>query len=231
MATKNTKRHKNRKPGSMRTVLLTGFEPFGGEASNPSEEIARRLDGTVIARHRVAGARLPCVFGEARRELARLMRRHEPALVICLGLADGRSELTPERVAINVDDARIADNAAQQPVDRPVVRGGPAAYWSTLPIKAIVAALRAQRIPAEVSQTAGTFVCNHVFYGLMHALARRRPGRAAVRGGFLHVPRAVAAGDTRPGLPLETMIEGVRIAVATAVRVRRDARVAGGRIA
>ena len=104
--------------------------------------------------------------------------RHRPALVICLGLANGRPGITPERVAINVDDARIPDNAGRQPVDRPVVRGGPAAYWSTLPIKAIVEALRRNGIPAAVSQTAGTFVCNHVFYALMHEL-RAQPTKFA----------------------------------------------------
>src|SRR5688572_13370135 len=169
----------------MKTVLLTGFEPFGGDALNPSGEIARRLDGAVIAGHHVQGAILPCVFGKSATALKGLMRRHRPSMVICLGLANGRSEITPERVAINVDDARIPDNAGRQPVDRAVVKGGPTAYWSTLPIKAIVAALRRNRIPASVSQTAGTFVCNHVFYALMHELARKR---GAIRGGFIHIP-------------------------------------------
>lgn len=139
-------------------VLVTGFEPFGGDAVNPSAEIARALDGRVIAGRTVVGAVLPCVFRTSTRELARLLRRHRPAVVIATGLAGGRAEVTPERVAINVDDARIADNAGAQPIDVPVVRGGPAAYWSRLPIKAIVSALQQRGIPAAVSQTAGTFV-------------------------------------------------------------------------
>lgn len=209
----------------MKTILLTGFEPFGGETLNPSEEIARQLHGTVIAKHEVIGALLPCVFGEAIKELKRQIRATQPTLVICVGQAGGRSDITPERVAINVDDARIADNAEQQPVDRAIVRGGPVAYWSTLPVKAIVAALRAQQIPASVSQTAGTFVCNHVFYGLMHALSATK----GVRGGFIHVPflpEQARAGQ--PSLPLETMVAAIGLAIETSLRVRRDVRAAGG---
>ncbi|HWA85062.1 MAG TPA: pyroglutamyl-peptidase I [Opitutus sp.] len=204
-----------------RTVLVTGFEPFAGDVINPSQEIARALDGRTIAGHRVVGAALPCVFGAAIDELKRQIRVVQPVAVICVGLAGGRAAITPERVAINIDDARIPDNAGAQPVDRPVVRGGPAAYWSTLPLKAIVAALRARKIPAEVSQTAGTFVCNHVFYGLMHALRRRR----GVRGGFIHVPcRPEQARDGEASLALEAMVEGIAIAVAMTARRRRTRR-------
>ena len=141
------------------------------------------------------------------------------ALVACTGLAGGRKELSLERVAINVDDARIPDNAGRQPIDLPVVAGGPDAYFTTLPIKAIQAALRGAGIPSEVSQTAGTFVCNHVFYGLMHAL-RRQPG---VRGGFIHVPPA-----GRSGMPRDAIIEGLRIALRVAAMTRTDARIAAG---
>lgn len=211
-----------------RNVLVTGFEPFGGASTNPSQEIARALAGRTIAGRQVVGAVLPCVFGQANRTLRELLRRHRPELVVCLGLAAGRHAITPERVAINVDDARIPDNAGCQPVDRPIVAGGPAAYWSTLPIKAIVAALRARGIPAEVSQTAGTFVCNHVFYGLMRAL-RRHPN---VRGGFVHVPAERVGGAAEvPGLPRETLIMGIAVAVEVALRRRRDKRLGAGTIA
>lgn len=209
----------------MKTVLVTGFEPFGGDPINPSGEIARALDGRVIGGRMVAGATLPCVFGESRYELVRLIRAHQPGLVICTGLAGGRAEITPERIAINVDDARIADNAGGQPIDAPVVRGGPAAYWSRLPIKAMVAALRARAIPAAVSQTAGTFVCNHVFYALMHTLRWQRQ----VRGGFIHVPflpEQVTRGE--PSLPLATMIDGIALAIEVALATRRDLRGGGG---
>ncbi len=210
----------------MKKVLLTGFEPFGGEALNPSEEIARQLNGAVIARHEVAGALLPCVFGAALRELKRQLKRHEPVLVVCVGQAGGRAAITPERVAINVDDARIADNAGQQPIDKPVVKDGPAAYWSTLPIKAIVQELRKRDIPAAVSQTAGTYVCNHVFYGLMHELAQRDAG---ARGGFIHVPYLPEqAKDNQPSLPFEKMVQGINVAIATALAYRRDVKASGG---
>lgn len=209
-------------------VLLTGFEPFGGESINPSGEIARQLHGAVIGGHEVMGALLPCVFGEAITELKKQMKAVQPALVICVGQAGGRREITPERVAINVDDARIADNAGRRPVDRPIVRGGPAAYWSTLPIKAIVAELRRREIPAAVSQTAGTFVCNHVFYGLMHELRRRKN----LRGGFIHVPflpdQAGRHGAEQASLPLATMVTAIETAVAVAIRTRRDVRTADG---
>jgi pyroglutamyl-peptidase len=209
----------------MRTVLVTGFEPFDGAEINPSLEIARNLHGSVIAGHTVVGALLPCVFGAAIPELQRLLRVHRPALVIGVGQAGGRAAITPERVALNVDDARITDNAGAQPVDRPVVRGGPAAYFSTLPVKAIVAALRAAGLPSEVSQTAGTFVCNHVFYGLMHALRKRKD----LRGGFIHVPfLPEQAQKGQASLPLEDMVYGVALAVETALRRKKDLRLAGG---
>lgn len=210
----------------MKTVLLTGFEPFGGERVNPSAEIVGRLHGEVLVRHQVQSAVLPCVFGAAVEELRRHIRVTKPALVICVGQAGGRAEITPERVAINVDDARIADNAGAQPVDVPIVRGGPAAYFSTLPIKAIVAALREAKIPAAVSQTAGTFVCNHVFYGLMRTL-RQRPG---VRGGFIHVPFLPAqATRGQPSVPLATMVAALRIAMEVSLKTRRDVHATGGR--
>src|SRR5258708_16792663 len=153
----------------MEVVVVAGFEPFGGETINPSGEIARQLHGTVIAGHRVFGALLPCVFGAAITELKRLIRATKPVLVICVGQAGGRAEITPERVAINVDDTRIADNAGRQPVDRPIVRSGPAAYWSTLPVKAIVAELQRRDVPAAVSHTASTFLRHHSFSRLIHA--------------------------------------------------------------
>lgn len=208
----------------MKTVLLTGFEPFDGEAINPSGEIARQLHGTVIGGYRVTGALLPCAFGAALTELKKQVRATKPALIICLGQAGGRADITPERVAINVDDARIPDNAGRQPVDRPVVHGGPAAYWSTLPIKSMVAALHQRGLPASVSQTAGTFVCNHVFYGLMHALH----GQKQVRGGFIHVPFLPEQARGQPSLPLETMTIAINLAIGTALKIRRDVRRAAG---
>lgn len=210
----------------MKNVLLTGFEPFDGQALNASEEIAREINDATIVRHKVIGALLPCVFGAAIKELKHLIKLHEPTVVICLGQAGGRAAITPERVAINLDDARIADNAGQQPIDKPIVKNGPAAYFSTLPIKAIVHELRKHDIPAEVSQTAGTFVCNHVFYGLMHELALHREG---VRGGFVHLPLLPEQATTEPSLPFEKMTEAVRLMIAAAIEYRRDIKAVGGR--
>lgn len=211
----------------MRNILLTGFEPFDGQAINPSEEIAREINEAKIARHRIVGALLPCVFGSAIKELKHQIKLHDPDIVICLGQAGGRAEITPERVAINIDDARIPDNAGQQPIDKPIVKDGPAAYFSTLPIKAIVQELRKHNIPAAVSQTAGTFVCNHVFYGLMHELSTHR---ADVRGGFIHVPFVPEQATDKPSLPFEKMTEAVRLAIATSVDYRRDIKSAGGQV-
>jgi pyroglutamyl-peptidase len=214
----------------MRTVLLTGFEPFGGESINPSWEVARALDAERIGGARVHARLLPCLFGESLRVLRQEMRALRPDLVICVGQAGGRAAITPERVAINVDDARMADNAGRRLVDQPIIRGGTAAYWSTLPIKAIVAALAEARIPAAVSQSAGTFVCNHVFYGLMHSLARsRRLPRP--RGGFIHIPYVPGQAGVKkgiPSLPLGKMVSALRIAVTVSLRRSRDVLVAGG---
>jgi len=208
----------------MKTVLLTGFEPFGGESLNPSEEIVRQLHGLTIIRHRVVGGLLPCVFGAALKELKHLIKLHDPVLVLCIGQAGGRAEITPERVAINVDDARIADNAGQQPVDKPINRAGPVAYWSTLPIKAIVQALQKRGIPAAVSQTAGTFVCNHVFYGLMHEL-RNQP---KIRGGVVHVPYLPEQTRDKASLSLEIMVKAMVLAIEVSLTRRRDMRRVGG---
>lgn len=206
--------------------MVTGFDPFGGELLNPSWEVCAALDGAELGGARIVAWRLPCAFGAALEALDAGLARHAPALVLCLGQAAGRTDFSVERVAINVDDARIADNLGACPVDVPVVPGGPAAYFATLPIKAMVAALHGAGLPASVSQTAGTYVCNHVFYGLMHRLAAR-PG---VRGGFMHLPLLPAQAARRPGpsLPLATQVEGVRIALAAAWATAQDLHAAGG---
>jgi pyroglutamyl-peptidase len=215
-------------------ILLTGFDPFGGESINPSWLIAQALHGEDIAGARVQAVCLPTEFGQAITQLKLAMQRGRPTLVLALGQATGRSDLTPERVAINVNDARIADNAGAAPIDQAIVPRGPAAYFSSLPIKAMVVAMQDAGLPASVSQTAGTFVCNHVFYGLMHAVRRR----AGVRAGFMHVPllpeQAVALGGPvlAPSLPLQDMVQAVRIALKAAMltlgTTRADLPVTGG---
>ncbi len=212
-------------PGNFSTVLVTGFDAFGGDRINPSWLAAQALHGREIAGHRVVGAQLPTVFGQSAAALHELLARHRPALVLCTGQAGGRSALSLERVAINVDDARIPDNARVQPVDVPVVAGGPAAYFSTLPIKAMLAALELQAIDAEVSQSAGTFVCNHVFYALLHALATE-PALRGSRGGFLHLPWLPEQGQ--PSMPLVDMVQGLRVAIACALTTRQDIKLQAG---
>ena len=165
-------------------ILLTGFDPFAGESTNPSWDAVRAMDGERIHGHRVVAHRLPVEFDASRSMLDDLIARIDPVLVLCVGQAGGRAQLSLERVAINIADARIPDNAGACPIDAALVDGAPAAYFSNLPIKAILAELRAGGIPAEISQTAGTYVCNAVFYGLMHGLQ----ARAGVRGGFVHIP-------------------------------------------
>lgn len=208
-------------------VLLTGFAPFGGESSNPSWDAVQRLAGKSVRGHRIVARCLPTAFGSSLEALRQAIHDTEPALVLCVGQAGGRAQLSLERIAINIDDARIPDNDGARPIDEPVVAGGPAAYFSDLPIKAMLAALREAGIPAEVSQTAGTYVCNHVFYGLMHAL-RRHPG---VRGGFVHIPYSPAQAAQHagaPSLPVETVAEGLRIALRVALATREDRSLAAG---
>lgn len=216
----------------MRTVLLTGFEPFDKEPINPSWEAVRALDGVRVGDDAVIVARqLPCVFGLALRQLGEILAELKPALAIAVGQAGGRPEMSIERVGINVDDGRIADNAGHQPIDETIVAGGPAAYFATLPIKAIVRDLRAAGVPASVSQTAGTYVCNHVLYGLMHHLAASGLGAAGTRGGFIHIPYLPEQAARHPGQPsmsLPTLIAGLNVAVATSLATATDIRVQGG---
>ncbi|MDZ7813210.1 MAG: pyroglutamyl-peptidase I [Ideonella sp.] len=213
----------------MPTILLTGFEPFAGDTLNPSAAIAQQLEGAQIGTHSVRACILPCEFDASLRVLQRELEALAPTLVVCLGQAGGRAEISVERVAINVDDARIPDNAGAQPVDEPVRPGGPAAYFSTLPIKAVVAGLRAAGLPASVSQTAGTFVCNHVFYGLMQACAHRTD----VQAGFIHVPWLPEQVVHRPGhasmaLDLQTRAIRRTLEICLDFTGRPDLRLAQG---
>lgn len=212
-------------PAVRPVVLLTGFDPFGGANVNPSWQAVRSLHGRQILRRRVTAVQLPTVFGDALRVLDTWLDQLRPELVVCVGQAGGRAAISLERVAINVDDAPLRDNAGVQPVDRPVVAGGPAAYFSTLPIKSMHAALQQEGLPVEVSQTAGTFVCNHVFYGLMHRLSIH-PGLHHTRGGFVHVPWLPEQGV--PNMALDDVVRGLQLALKCALQTRQDAMVASG---
>lgn len=197
-------------------VLVTGFEPFGGESINPSYQaiLAMKED---IAGAKVVKAELPTVFGRSIERLKELMAEHSPDVVICVGQAGGRAGVTPERVGINVDDARIPDNDGNSPVDQPIFNDGPAAYFSTLPIKAMVAKMREAGLPGAVSNTAGTYVCNHIAYGLGYLIER---GFTGVRGGFIHVPYCTAQVTDKPNTPsmsLQDITRCLELAVEAAV--------------
>ncbi|PJG58184.1 pyroglutamyl-peptidase I [Aeromonas cavernicola] len=215
----------------MKTMLLTGFEPFDGEPVNPSWELVKALDGTLVTQGdhqaRLVAVQLPCVFSRSLAALDAALQQHQPDIVLAVGQAGGRSDLTLERVAINLMDARIPDNDGAQPVDVPVLPAGPAAYFSTLPIKAMVAAMRAAGVPASVSQTAGSFVCNQVFYGLQHRLAG-----SEVRGGFLHIPylpeQVARLANGAPSCSLETMTHGLLAALLAALATQTDLAVTEG---
>ena len=213
-------------------ILLTGFEPFGGQSLNPSWEVARALHGLTLEGAQITSVQLPCVFAQALPALQQALAQHTPHIVLALGQAEGRADFSVERVAINVIDARIADNAGAQPIDLPVISGGPAAYFSTLPIKSLVAGLKAAGFPASVSQTAGTFVCNQVFYGLQHALVGQ-----GVHSGFMHLPllpeqAAQWPGPSLPSWPVGLQVAGVRQALTLLLAHRQqglaDAAIGGG---
>ncbi len=210
-------------------ALVTGFEPFGGDAINPSSlavsRLPRRIGGTAVHT-----AVLPCSFERSAAVLREAIADVKPDFVLCVGLAGGRTELCLERVGINVQDARIADNDGNQPIDVPVKKKGPAAYFTTLPVKACVAEMRKAGLPAAVSNTAGTFVCNHILYALMHLAAKKK---RPFRGGFLHVPNVpemLPAGSTAPSVPVETIVKGIEIIVAVSGARTVDIHTAEGRI-
>lgn len=203
-------------PRAGEVVLVTGFEPFGGETLNPSWEICRQLSQTGIDGMVVEACKVPCEFHRSTEVVAAAIERHHPTLVICLGQAGGRARLCVERVAINLDDARTADNSGAQPVDEPIAADGPPAYFASVPIKAMALAMQAAGAPTEVSNSAGTYVCNHLMYGVLHYLAA---SNHRARAGFIHVPYCEAQVlDKRdaPFMAMATMVNGVRAAIAAA---------------
>ena len=190
----------------MSKILVTGFEAFDKSALNPSAEIIKALKGDDLVT-----AILPVVFGQASSKLKELIDLHKPSAVLCLGLAVGRSEITPERIAINLDNARIADNAGNQPLEQRVIADGPDGHFSTLPIEKMVASMKAAGIPASISLSAGTFVCNHIFYVLQDYLKD-----SSVKSGFMHVPlmdEQRKEYPTLPTMPIRQMVAGVEIAL------------------
>ena len=190
----------------MSKILVTGFEPFATSSLNPSGEIVKALKGDDLVT-----AILPVVFGQASAQLRELIDLHKPSAVLCLGQAEGRSAMTPERIAINLDDARIADNAGNQPLEQKIIANGPDGHFSTLPIEKMVASMKAAGIPASISLSTGTFVCNHIFYVLQDYLKD-----SSVKSGFMHVPLIDEQRKEFPNLPtmpIRQMVAGVEIAL------------------
>jgi pyroglutamyl-peptidase len=210
-------------------ALVTGFDAFGGEKVNPSSmavgRLKRRMGGLAV-RTTV----LPTSYARSAIALRTALHEAQPDIVLCVGQAGGRAELSLERVAINVQDARIRDNDGKQPIDRPVVRDGPTAYFTTLPVKACVAELRRAGLPAAVSNSAGTFVCNHVFYTLMDVAGRHG---LSFRGGFLHIPylpeQAARLGGG-PSMSVDDIVRGIEIVLAVSAARTGDVRTAEGRL-
>ncbi|WP_018665358.1 pyroglutamyl-peptidase I [Heyndrickxia acidiproducens] len=208
-------------------VLMTGFEPFGGDQVNPALEAIRQLDGKTVEGVQIVVQKVPTVFYESVQTAIEAIEHHQPDVVICVGQAGGRTQITPERVAINVDDARIPDNKQQQPVDTPVAAGGPAAYWSTLPIKSIVRRLRDAGIPSSVSNSAGTFVCNHLFYGVMHYLDKNAK---SIPAGFIHIPYipSQTVFNQAPSLSLDLIVKALETAAVISANQTEDIVDVGG---
>ncbi len=204
---------------SRRPLLVTGFEPFGGLASNPSLEVAKALDGRAVGDAVVRAAVLPVHHAEAAPEVLRLLDELDPGAVLHLGLAAGRARIALERVAVNVMDYDTPDNAGYRAQGEPCVAGGPVAYFATLPLAAILAALLAEGVPAYVSNTAGTYLCNQTLYATLHALTERRhPARA----GFIHLPllpaMVAASGLEQPSMDAALMVRAVEIALGVVAR-------------
>ena len=193
----------------MKTLLITGFEPFGGETVNPSWEAVRRLPETVGG-WTVRKLEIPVVYGLAAQTVAEAASQLHPDAVLCVGQAGGRAGITPEAVAVNLREARIPDNAGNQPPAEPVAAGGPAAYFATVPVRKMVTAMTDAGIPASLSLSAGSFVCNDVFYALSH-----RFHDTPVKVGFIHVPwLPEQAGGKGPDMALEDMVRGLEICIS-----------------
>lgn len=209
--------------------MITGFDPFGGEPVNPALE-AVKLMKDEIAGAKIIKLEIPTVFRKSVEKIHEMMKAEQPDVVLSIGQAGGRFGVTPERVAINVDDARIKDNEGNQPVDTPIFTDGEAAYFSNLPVKAMVEAIKNKGLPSTLSNSAGTFVCNHVMYGVLYYIHKEFPN---VRGGFIHVPFITDQVVTKPNvasMALADITEALEAAVEAIVKNQKDIHAIGGEI-
>ena len=210
-------------------VLITGFDPFGGENINPALEAVKMLPDTISGAE-VIKLEIPTVFRKSLEKIEENIIKHNPDIVISVGQAGGRYDITPERIAINIDDARIPDNEKNQPLDVSIFEDGQNAYFSNLPIKAMVNEVRSASLPASVSTTAGTFVCNHVMYGILYMIDKKYPN---IKGGFIHVPYIPSQVVTKPNMPsmsLENIAKALELCIKAAVENKEDIKTVGGTI-
>lgn len=210
-------------------VLVTGFDPFGGETINPAWEAVKMMKDE-IAGAEIVKLQIPVVVGTSIEKIHEKMKEIQPDLVLSIGQAGGRFGVTPERVAINVTDARIPDNEGHQPIDEVIFEDGPAAYFTNLPVKAMVQAIKDAGYPAVLSNSAGTYICNHVMYGILYYIEKEFPG---VRGGFIHVPYAAAQVVDKPGTPSMSITDisaSLEAAVRAAVENQKDIQAVGGEL-
>ena len=209
-------------------ILVTGFDPFGGEKINPALEAVKSLPSEIHGAE-IHWVEIPTVFYKAAEVLEAEIVRYQPDVVLCIGQAGGRASLTPERVAINQDDARISDNQGNQPIDTPIRLDGQAAYFSTLPIKAMVQAIKEEGIPATVSNTAGTFVCNHLMYQALYLADKKFPD---MRAGFMHIPYMTEQVINKPNtasMNLTDIVRGIEAAIGAIVDYKdKDIKLVGG---
>ena len=209
-------------------ILVTGFDPFGGEKVNPALEAVKSLPSEIHGAE-IHWVEIPTVFYKAADVLETAIVRFQPDAVLCIGQAGGRASLTPERVAINQDDARIPDNQGNQPIDTPIRLDGQAAYFSTLPIKAMVQAIKEEGLPATVSNTAGTFVCNHLMYQALYLADKKFPH---MRTGFMHIPYMTEQVINKPNtasMNLTDIVRGIEAAIGAIVDYKdKDIKLVGG---
>ncbi len=209
-------------------ILVTGFDPFGGEKVNPALEAVKSLPSEIHGAE-IHWVGIPTVFYRSAEVLEAEIERYQPDAVLCIGQAGGRASLTPERVAINQDDARIPDNQGNQPIDTPIRLDGQAAYFSTLPIKAMVQAIKEEGLPATVSNTAGTFVCNHLMYQALYLADKKFPH---MRAGFMHIPYMTEQVINKPNtasMSLTDIVRGIQVAIGAIVDYKdKDIKLVGG---
>lgn len=214
-------------------ILVTGFDPFGGEKINPALETIKLLPEEILGA-KIITLEIPTVVGKSLAKIKAAVNAENPDVVLSIGQAGGRADITVERIGINIDDCRIPDNEGNQPIDEPIVKDGPAAYFVTIPIKAMVEKIRTNKIPASVSNTAGTFICNHVCYGVAHLAAERTAAGKPMKSGFIHIPflpeQVIGKPVLTPSMSVETILRGITLALEAIVENNTDIKVSGGKI-